>query len=80
MYNFFPFLLQKFPITLPACIHHEGFPNPPTDSHLCTLAFPYTGALRLHRSKDIPSHLRPTRPSSATYVTGAVGCSMCTLW
>jgi hypothetical protein len=28
----------------------------PTHSHLSTLAFPYTGALILHRTKGLPSH------------------------
>jgi hypothetical protein len=45
-----------------------------------SLAFPYTGALNLHRNKGFSSHWCPTRPSSATYAAGAMGCSMCTLW
>jgi hypothetical protein len=34
----------------------------------------------LHRTKDLFSHWWQTRPSSATYVAGAIGPSMCTLW
>lgn len=30
--------------------------HPPTHSCLPTLAFPYTGAWRLHRTKDLSSH------------------------
>jgi hypothetical protein len=30
--------------------------HPPTNSLLTALAFPYTGASRLHRTKDLPSH------------------------
>ena len=31
-------------------------PYPLTHSHLTALAFPYTGALSLHRTKGLPSH------------------------
>ena len=31
-------------------------PHPPTHSHLTALAFPYTGALSLHRTKGLPSY------------------------
>jgi len=43
--------------------------NPPT---FTTLAFPYSGASSLHRTKCCPS--------SATHAAGAVSASMCTLW
>jgi hypothetical protein len=51
-------------------------------THLCltALAFPYTGASSLHRTKGLSSHWCLIRPSSATYAAGAMGCSMCTLW
>jgi hypothetical protein len=51
----------------------------PTHSQLPALAFPFTGALSHHRTKGL-SHWCPTRPSSATYMTGTMGRSMCTLW
>jgi len=56
------------------------FPQSPTHSCLPTLAFPYTGASSLGRTKGFSSHWCPTKPSSATYAAGATGCSMCTLW
>jgi hypothetical protein len=46
-----------------------------THSCLPTLAFPYTGALSLRRTKGL-SHWCPRRPFSVTY---AMGPSMCTL-
>ena len=46
----------------------------PTHSSFLVLAFPYTGALSLHRTKGL------TRTSSATYAAGAMSPSMCTLW
>jgi hypothetical protein len=49
-------------------------------SHLIALAFPYTGALGSHRTKGLSSQWYQIRPSSATYVPGAMGPSMCTLW
>ena len=52
----------------------------PTHSHFPILAFPYTGASSLHRTKGLSFHRCQTRPSSATYAAGAMGCSMCTLW
>ena len=47
---------------------------PPTHSHLPALEFPYSGALSLF------SHGRLTRPSSAIYMAGTMGPSMCTPW
>ena len=44
------------------------------------LAFPYTGALSLLRTKGLSSHRCPTRSSSATYTAGAMGPSMRALW
>jgi hypothetical protein len=46
------------------------FTNPPTQSCYPTLAFPYTGASCIHRTKGLSSHWCPTRQSSATYVAG----------
>ena len=54
--------------------------HPLTHSHLTTLASPYPGASRSHRTKSLPSHWCQIRPSSATYVSGAMDPSMYTLW
>ena len=51
----------------------------PTHSCLPALAFPYTGALSLHRTKGLSSHWYWKRPSSATYADGAMGHSMYSL-
>jgi hypothetical protein len=47
----FPGFLSKNPYPLPSTPAHQ-----PTDSHFLALAFPYTGAERLHRSKGFSSH------------------------
>ena len=52
----------------------------PTYSHFPVLAFLYTGASSLHRTKCLSPHWCLTRPSSATYAAGSMGHSMCTLW
>jgi hypothetical protein len=49
------------------------FPHAPTHYYLTILAFPYTGASSLHMIKGLPSHWCQIRPSSATYVVGAMG-------
>jgi hypothetical protein len=51
------------------------FPHSPTYSCFPTLAFSYTGASNLHKTKGLSSHWCPTRPSVATYVAGAMGPS-----
>jgi hypothetical protein len=58
-----------FPFTNPLSHHpslclYEGASPPIHHSSLPTLAFPYTGALSLHRTKGLSSHWCPTRPSS----------------
>jgi hypothetical protein len=59
-------------------------PPPPahqvTQSCFPVLAFPYTGAWNLLRTKGLSSQWCLTRPSSATYAAGAMDPSMCTLW
>ena len=62
--------LIPFPLLLPlwGC-------SPPTHPLLSSS----TGASNILRPKGRRSHWRPTRPSSATYVVGAMGPSMCTL-
>ena len=56
------------------------FPHPPTQSHLPALAFPFSRASSLHRTKGLSSHWCPTKPSSATYTAGDMGPSMCIVW
>jgi hypothetical protein len=72
-----PFLVSplKTPYPLPPPLAHQ-----PTHSCSLVLAFPYTGESSLLRTKGFSSHLCPTRPSSTTYVAGARGSTMCTLW
>ena len=41
----------------------------PTHSHFLALAFPFTGAYDLGKTKSLSSHWWPTRTSSATYAT-----------
>ena len=55
-------------------------PHAPTHSHLTVLAFPYTGASSLHRTKGIPSHWCQIRPSFATYAAGAMGPLWKSVW
>jgi hypothetical protein len=47
----------------PPVIHHSVLTPP---------AYPYAGALSLHRTKDLSPHWCQIRPSSATYVAGAM--------
>jgi hypothetical protein len=54
--------------------------HPHTHSHLTILAFPFTRASSLHRTKGLPSHWCQIRWSSATYAPRAMGHSMCTQW
>ena len=68
---------NPYPI-LPPPVSMRVLKHPYTHSHFPSLAFPYTGAWRLPRTKDLSSHWCPTRPSSATYMVGAMGPSMCT--
>jgi len=51
-----------------------------THSHLTALASPYARASSLHKTKGVPSHWCWTKPSSATYVSGAMGSSLYCLW
>jgi hypothetical protein len=46
-------------------------PHPPTHSYFTALAFPYTGALSLHRINGLSSHWCLTKPSFATHAAGA---------
>ena len=80
-------LLSPFPVSPPETSYPfpppasmKACPHPLTHSCLPTLAFPYTGASSLHRTKGLFSHWFPTRPSSAPYTAGAMGPSMCTPW
>jgi hypothetical protein len=57
-------------------------PSPCSATHplLLPCTGPYTGASSPLRTKGLSSHWCPTRPSSATYLAGPMGLSMCTLW
>ena len=68
-----------YPIPLSLVLWRYSLTYPPTLSCLPDLAFPYTVASSLPRTKVLSSHRCPTRPSSATYVAGTMGLSMCTL-
>jgi hypothetical protein len=63
-------LFQVSALKSPYTISHPA--HQLTHSRSPVLAFPYTGALSLHRTKGLSSHWCTTRPSSATYVAGAM--------
>lgn len=52
----------------------------PTRSCFPVLAFLYTGALSLHRTKGLSSHWCSISPSSAKHAAEALSPSLCTLW
>jgi hypothetical protein len=76
--NFIPFpgFLSKY------FLSHPLSPCSPTyPLYFPVLAFPYTGASSLPKTKVPSSHsLLFNKLSSATYAVGATGPSMCTLW
>ena len=57
-----PFLVSPPKIPYPSSHCSPNLPLP-----LLVLAFPYTGAYSLLKTKGLSSHWWPTRPSSATY-------------
>ena len=75
--NIIPFLgfSSENPLSQPLPPAHQS-----TQSCFPVLAFPYTGASSLHRTKGLFSHWCLTRPSSVTYTTRSKGPSMCTPW
>ena len=50
-----PLSVSPLQIPIPSTCFYEGV-LPPTHSHLTALAFPYTGASNLHRTKGLSSH------------------------
>jgi hypothetical protein len=80
---FFPFqvspLETTYPIPCPLPLWRWS-PPPHTHFSLSSLAFPYNGKSNILRPKGCSSHWHPTRPSSASFVTIAIGPYMCTLW
>ena len=60
---------------LPHSCFYQGVP--PT-IHPLLPPHTHTGASSLHRTKDLFSHWCQTRPSSAAYMSGAMGHTMCT--
>ena len=71
----FLFSLLENPYPIPC--FYEGALSP---TQPLLLAFPYSGASILHRTKGLSFYWCMTRPSFAPYVSGAMGCFMCTLW
>jgi hypothetical protein len=60
----FPVSPPESPYPIPCLPATMGvFPHPPIHPHLPALAFPYTGASSLHRTKGLFSHWCLTRPS-----------------
>jgi hypothetical protein len=76
-----PFLIPAPPINCypsPPSPFYEGVhPHAP---YLSVITFPYTGSLRLHRTKGLFSHWCLRMPFSATYMAGVMGPSMSTPW
>jgi hypothetical protein len=71
------FPLWKFPIPFPLPLLLWGWSlHQSTQSRFPILAFPYTGASSLHKTKSLSSHWCPTRPSSTTYSDGDMGSSL----
>jgi hypothetical protein len=66
-YTFFWLPLWKtfYPSPLPLLLWGCSPTHPPTHSHFTVLTFSYTGALSLHRTKQLSSHWCVMRPSSA---------------
>jgi hypothetical protein len=84
----FPGLPYGTPLShLPSPSTKRVLPHPFTYSQIPTLAFPYTGASSTLRApsehpqgQGLLFPLMSNRPSSATYVAGAMGPSICTIW
>jgi hypothetical protein len=76
------FIYISFLVSTPKTTYTISPPHAcqPTHSSFSVLAFPYTGASSLHRTKGLSSHWCPTRPSSATYAAGVMGPSLCATW
>jgi hypothetical protein len=73
------------PLSHPSPYFYKYFPlypltHPPTLTCLSGLVFPYPGSLSLYRTKGLPSQWFQIRQSSAVYIAGAMGHSMCIPW
>jgi hypothetical protein len=69
-----PYPIPPSPDSMRVFLHsstHSLFPSP---------VFFYTGTSSLQRIKGLSAQWYPIRTSSATYVMGAMGSSMCTFW
>jgi hypothetical protein len=81
----FHFLVTHPPIPHPTSVlplpfaYMRVLPNPPTLSRPTAPAWPYSGASNLPGTKHLPSCCYQARPSSATYVSGAMDPSRYTL-
>ena len=69
----FQFPLHKPPSPPPSPASMRVLPHPPTHFCLSSLAFPYAGVSKLHRTKGLPSQWCQIRYSSVTYPAGAMG-------
>jgi hypothetical protein len=71
----YPFLVShvkiSYPTPLPPPAHQT------THSYFLALAFPYTGAYNIHRTKGLSSHWWPTKASYAAYSARAMSPIMC---
>jgi hypothetical protein len=76
-YMFSPFLVSPLKTPYPISSPHA---HQPTHSHFSVLAFLYSGALSLYRTKDLSSHWCPTRSSSATYAAVVPLCVCFGCW
>jgi hypothetical protein len=57
--NVIPFVVsppEAHYLALPPYVSMRVLTHAPTNSHLCALALPYTGALSLSRNKDLSFH------------------------
>ena len=80
MLSLFLVSLQNPPSHSASSSFYEDASLPVTYSNFTALAFPYTGESSLHRTKGFSPNCCQTTPSSATYIAGAMGSSMCILW
>jgi hypothetical protein len=72
--------LYPIPPLLPPLSLYESAP-PPTHSLLPHYSsIPLSWAFKHPQDQGLPLQLMSDRPSSATYATGSMGPSMCTLW
>jgi hypothetical protein len=78
---FFPGFPSATPLSHPPSpCFYEGVPPPTYPLRPPCPGIPLHWGMGLYRTKGLSSYLCPTEPSTATYATGAMDPSMCTLW